>query len=477
MTSFSKYIENNENNENFIDKYNEIKDSNKEKIIWWIIKKLSENSDVLLNEFLGLDEKILKKIIKEITRISNKVWLEITEDNIYNSVFIWHWYLWDEDATVDIKWTFPWIATLMLSNEENVVYYCDPTNKIREIFRIKYSRNNEALGYVNNIIKLIKIISIYNKLWTKKIKEKIWSKKIEYYVNLEITFKNINDEKNLKSLESCLDPENYEKLKLILWNINQLKKEKKEEKNKDKKKIKKKLIEKLQKDIEKLQKDVEDFVNNNINEEYMKDGLMKLQKNREVSWKRYYQLKQKYPTINGIDEDIKKIKLEKLFEEVENEEIELSEEEKEILNCFNEEQKYNDFLYDNFLEELHYQQNKFCEHVGIRLWDRVSVAFSPSSSLDKDRCAILHTKTEKRTLLSGEPKEEFTWISHNCKLNKECIVLFSSSQSGKSDNETFDSIRNYDEYEKYRDTKTPNQLEGWLLYWWMEHLPNIEDNK
>jgi hypothetical protein len=33
MTSFSKYIENNENNENFIDKYNEIKDSNKEKII------------------------------------------------------------------------------------------------------------------------------------------------------------------------------------------------------------------------------------------------------------------------------------------------------------------------------------------------------------------------------------------------------------------------------------------------------------
>ena len=161
MTSFSKYIENNENNENFIDKYNEIKDSNKEKIIWWIIKKLSENSDVLLNEFLGLDEEILKKIIKEITRISNKVWLEITEDNIYNSVFIWHWYLWDEDATVDIKWTFPWIATLMLSNEENVVYYCDPTNKIREIFRIKYSRNNEALGYVNNIIKLIKIISIY----------------------------------------------------------------------------------------------------------------------------------------------------------------------------------------------------------------------------------------------------------------------------------------------------------------------------
>jgi hypothetical protein len=33
MTSFSKYIENNENNENFINKYNEIKDSNKEKII------------------------------------------------------------------------------------------------------------------------------------------------------------------------------------------------------------------------------------------------------------------------------------------------------------------------------------------------------------------------------------------------------------------------------------------------------------
>jgi hypothetical protein len=59
----------------------------------------------------------------------------------------------------------------MLSNEENVVYYCDPTNKIREIFRIKYSGDKDALDYINNIINLITIISLYNKLWTKRMKD------------------------------------------------------------------------------------------------------------------------------------------------------------------------------------------------------------------------------------------------------------------------------------------------------------------
>jgi hypothetical protein len=59
----------------------------------------------------------------------------------------------------------------MLSNEENVVYYCDPTNKIRKIFRIKYSGDKDALDYINNIINLITIISLYNKLWTKRMKD------------------------------------------------------------------------------------------------------------------------------------------------------------------------------------------------------------------------------------------------------------------------------------------------------------------
>jgi hypothetical protein len=59
----------------------------------------------------------------------------------------------------------------MLSNKKNIVYYCDPTNKIRKIFRIKYSKDDEASKYINNIIKLIKIISLYNELWTKRMKD------------------------------------------------------------------------------------------------------------------------------------------------------------------------------------------------------------------------------------------------------------------------------------------------------------------
>jgi len=386
MTSFSKYIKNNKNNKNFIKKYNKIEDSKKEEIIWWIIKKLSENSNDLLNEFLELDKEILIKIIEEITRISKKVWLEITEDNIYNSVFIWHWYLWNKKAVVDIKWTFPWITTLMLSNKKNIVYYCDPTNKIRKIFRIKYSKDDEASKYINNIIKLIKIISLYNELWTKRMKDILLPK----------------------------------------WIMNRWR------------------------------------IPYNIKED---DQIITNYK--KVSWKIYYQLEETKDSKIDIDE-IKEIKLDELITK-----MKFSKEEKEILRKLTNEGNKN-LRYDDFLEELHDRQNKFCKHVGIRLWDRVSVAFSPSSSLDSDRCAILFTETakKKKTLLNGKIYNNFQWISHNCKLNKDCALLDSSSQSGKS-NKEIDKIETVEQYNNCKNKKAKE-----LLEWWIKYLPpEIKDKK
>ena len=187
-------------------------------ILWWIIDKINESSDLTKQEKNNYKKAINWKSENEINEIldwiKNLVWNNLNEKYIKAHVHIWHWPIWNpKDAKYIILWTFPWIATIHISNKNNNVYYCDPTNRIRNVVFPEIFKSPKLKKLLIDINELINNIDLIFRTYDEIIKNIIGKR------TKDITRKNFYNLKTKNKWEKKLLNKIFE----LIWNDKILK--------------------------------------------------------------------------------------------------------------------------------------------------------------------------------------------------------------------------------------------------------------